>query len=325
MPLVDEDVTGLELDREVRDALASLPAGAAELAAKHLVMAGRLLEEDPDSAYLQALAARRLGLRVAAVREVVGMAAYASGRYAEALAELRAARRMNGHVDLLPVMADCERGLGRPQRALDIAGRPEARLLDRPGRIEMAIVVAGARRDLGQAEAAVVALHLPELRSGGRETWVARLRYAYADALLAAGRREEARTWFGTAAEADVLGLTDADERVAELDGITFVDALEDAPDDGSRTETSDQEAGGDEIADVEPRVDAPPAHSAAGEGGAPSTGTGNEPPAQTRLASAPLDSAGVDLGAAHQPGRGSRPPSEAAEPTGSGSDLTLF
>ncbi|MGH8826021.1 MAG: tetratricopeptide repeat protein, partial [Jiangellaceae bacterium] len=81
------------------------------------------------------------------------------------------------------------------------------------GRIEMLIVAAGARRDLGEVDAAAVALQVPELRSRSREPWVARLRYAYADNLEAAGRVGEAQRWFLRAAEADPEGATDAEDR----------------------------------------------------------------------------------------------------------------
>jgi len=63
-----------------------------------------------------------------------------------------------------------------------------------------------------------------ELTSDDDAEWAARLRYAYADALLAAGRREEAREWFSRAAAADPENLTDATERMLELDGVVLDD-----------------------------------------------------------------------------------------------------
>ena len=125
-------------------------------------------------------------------------------------------------------MADCERGLGRPERALALAGTPEAARLDAAGRIEMRIVASGARRDLGQLDAAVVTLQVPELKSPKLQPWTGRLRYAYADALLAAGREDEARDWFSRAVDADPDGLTDATERLEELDGTVYIDLLPD-------------------------------------------------------------------------------------------------
>ncbi|MGH3326563.1 MAG: hypothetical protein ACRDPT_01970 [Streptomycetales bacterium] len=190
-------------------------------------MAGRLLDDDPEQAYQHAAWARRKAGRLAAVREAAALAAYGTGRYAEALADLRAYRRLSGSAAYWPVEADCERGLGRPERALAMAGAPEVRQLDRAAQAEMRIVAAGARRDLGQLDAAVVTLQGPELKSTAKLPSIARVHYAYADTLLAAGREAEARLWFARAAEADTSGETGAADRLAELEGLTFIDAYE--------------------------------------------------------------------------------------------------
>jgi tetratricopeptide (TPR) repeat protein len=198
--------------------------------ARYLVAAG--LAEDPERAYGYAQAAKRLAARVGVVREACGIAAYQTGRWAEALAELRAARRMTGRDDYLPVMADCERALGRLDRALALVREAKAGELGRAMQIELRIVESGIRRDQGLPEAAIVALQVPELTSGRLRPWSARLFYAYADALLAAGRTEEARDAFARAAEADTGGDTDAADRLAELDGIEFEDLQDEDPDD---------------------------------------------------------------------------------------------
>jgi hypothetical protein len=211
-------VTSGDLDPEIRGGLRSLPKGLADVVGQHLVMAGRLIDVDPERAHAHALAAARRAARIAVVREAAGLTAYATGRYDSARNELRAYGRLSGSASYLPVLADCERGLGHPDRALTMAAHADIHKLDRAGRIEMRIVAAGARRDLGQIDAAILALQGPDLRSRSREPWVARLRYAYADALLAAGRREEAKEWFANAAAADVEGATDALERATELE-----------------------------------------------------------------------------------------------------------
>ncbi|MGW6869307.1 hypothetical protein ACWGHM_34015 [Streptomyces sp. NPDC054904] len=203
----------------------SLPKGLAEEVSRNLVMVARLIDEDPEQSYAYARIALRLASRVAAVREAAGFAAYATQKYSEALAEFRAAKRMTGSVELWPVMADCERGLGRPERALAMAGEPEVQKLDKAGQVEMRLVAAGARRDMGELDAAIVTLQSPELASSSVQPWTARLRYAYADALLAAGREDEAREWFAKTLEADKDGATDASDRLAEIDGVEFVDA----------------------------------------------------------------------------------------------------
>ncbi|MFE1872055.1 hypothetical protein ACFW9N_14310 [Streptomyces sp. NPDC059496] len=227
----------------MRQELLSLPKGLAEEVSKNLVMVARLIDEEPEQAYAYSRIALRLASRVAAVREAAGFAAYATQKYSEALAEFRAAKRMTGSVELWPVMADCERGLGRPERALAMAGEPEVQKLDKAGQVEMRLVAAGARRDQGQLEAAIVTLQSPELASNSVQPWTARLRYAYADALLAAGREDEAREWFGKTLEADKDGATDASDRLAELDGVEFVDASTDLSDlDEDEDEDDDDE-----------------------------------------------------------------------------------
>ncbi|MFJ6371089.1 tetratricopeptide repeat protein [Streptomyces virginiae] len=229
----------------MRQELLSLPKGLAEEVSKNLVMVARLIDDEPEQAYAYSRIALRLASRVAAVREAAGFAAYATQKYSEALAEFRAAKRMTGSVELWPVMADCERGLGRPERALAMAGEPEVQKLDKAGQVEMRLVAAGARRDQGQLEAAIVTLQSPELASSSVQPWTARLRYAYADALLAAGREDEAREWFAKTLEADKDGSTDASDRLAELDGVEFVDAsidLSDLADDEDQDEDRDED-----------------------------------------------------------------------------------
>lgn len=210
-------MTGDELDDEILAELKVL-GGGSRVVARHLVMAGTLLDEDPEIAYRHAMAAHRRATRLAVVREAAGLAAYAAGHYSEALAELRAVRRMTGDARHLSMMADCERGMGRPRRALELATDPAVDALPAADRIETLIVAAGARRDLGELDAAVVSLQVPELKARSDSFWSLRLRYAYADALEAAGRRQEARSWFARVAEADHAGETDAAVRVTTFD-----------------------------------------------------------------------------------------------------------
>jgi hypothetical protein len=131
---------------------------------------------------------------------------------------------MTGSDEYLPMMADCERALGRPDRALALIREADVSSLDRAAQIELRIVESGIRRDQGLADAAVLALQVPELTSPRLRPWSARLFYAYADALLAAGRADEARDAFARAAAADADGETDAADRLDELDGIEFED-----------------------------------------------------------------------------------------------------
>jgi len=214
----------------VRAELRTLPGDLADAVARRLVAAD--LAEDPEQAYEFTLAARRLAARVGIVREACGIAAYRAGRWADALTELRTARRLTGRGGYLPLMADCERALGRPDRALAIINDPGVRELEREVQIELRIVESGIRRDEGRPAAAVVALQVPELTDGRLRPWSARLFYAYADALLDTGRAEEAQDWFGRAAAADAGEETDAAERFEDLDTAVFED-LADLTGDG--------------------------------------------------------------------------------------------
>jgi tetratricopeptide (TPR) repeat protein len=217
-PALDESITGKELDRSVAQQLRGLPEKLAARVARHLVAAGMLIDTDPRTAYQHTLAARGRAARIAVVREACGEAAYAAGEFAEALSELRAAKRMNGSQAYLAVMADCERALGRPDRALALARNPAVAGFEPALKAEMTIVEAGARRDLGELDAALRTLENAPLRSQSRAEWVARLRYAYADTLLAAGRTEEAVEWFHRTVAVDSDEVTDAAERVVELE-----------------------------------------------------------------------------------------------------------
>ncbi|MFH8753489.1 hypothetical protein ACH4GK_06835 [Streptomyces rimosus] len=259
---IPEDVTGEEVDKDVRQELLSLPKTLADDVARNLVMVARLLDEDPEQAYGYSRVALRLASRVPSVREAAGFAAYAVAKYGEALAEFRAARRMTGSVELWPVMADCERGLGRPEKALAMAGEPEVQKLDRAGQVEMRLVAAGARQDVGQSDAAVVTLQSPELASNSVQPWTARLRYAYADALLQVGREDEAREWFAKALEADQGGTTNASDRLAELDGVEFTDVLEDADEDED-AETDADERKDEAVTEAPAAADAAPSDDA--------------------------------------------------------------
>ena len=200
------------------------------------------LADDPEAGYQHALEARRLAARVGIVRETTGIAAYRAGHWAEALAELRAARRLTGRTSYLPLIADSERALGRIDRALGVIAQSAKLNLDRATEVELRIVESGIRRDQGLAEAAVVVLQLPELKERRVRPWSARLFYAYADALLDAGRTEQAREWFARAAAADPDELTDAAERFDDLDEVV-IDDLADEDGDG---DDDDEDQGGD-------------------------------------------------------------------------------
>ncbi len=217
-PDLPEEITGRELDRSVAAQLKGLPEKLAARVARHLAAAGLLIDEDPETAYQHTLAARARASRLAVVREATGEAAYASGHYAEALSELRAAKRMNGATAYLPMMADCHRALGQPEQALKLAKSPAVANFAPEAKAEMTLVEAGARRDMGQLDAALRTLELAPLTSKSRAAWVVRLRYAYADTLEAAGRENDALAWFHRTHGIDSEQLTDAADRADALE-----------------------------------------------------------------------------------------------------------
>ncbi|WP_460744501.1 hypothetical protein [Mariniluteicoccus endophyticus] len=171
------------------------------------------------------MVARRLASRLPVVRAAAAETAYAAEEYQTALSEFRALRRMTGDQEFLPVMADCERALGRPEEALEIAREAAKLELEPATRVEMRIVEAGARSDMGQRNEAlrllrgeIQATNKGAVPPGAR----ARVRYAYADLLLAGGDEAAARDWFQAAAQLDVDHGTDAADRVAALDGFVL-------------------------------------------------------------------------------------------------------
>ena len=216
-PELPEDADIAILDPEVKQELRGLPKGLAEIVGRHLAAAGILIDSEPELALEHARYARGKAARVGVVREAAGLAAYHAGEWGEALSELRAARRMTHGAGHVAVMADCERALGRPERAIELAREAQGAQLSPEEAVELRIVAAGARRDMGQLDAAVVALQGADLDAKRRDPWSARLFYAYADNLAAAGRTEEAVQWFLNAAQADDDNETDAAERAFDL------------------------------------------------------------------------------------------------------------
>jgi tetratricopeptide (TPR) repeat protein len=238
----------------VRTALRGLDTRNADTVGRHLVAAGGLLEEDPELALEHARAARDRASRLAPVREAVGVAAYHAGDFAEAARELRAYARMSGDQSYRAVLADCERALGRPENALRLVqdaleAQPDAEEL-----VELRLVEAGARQDLGELPAAALVL---EAALGGRPTPAGlghpdlgqlRLATAYADLLAARGEPELAHEWYSAIAAADPDDLTGVSEHFAgdddeDLDEVAV--SLGDEPDDDSGED--DEPAGDDD------------------------------------------------------------------------------
>jgi tetratricopeptide (TPR) repeat protein len=214
---------------------------------QHLVAAGGLLDDEPALALEHARAARDRASRLAIVREAVGVAAYHAGDYAEAAKELRAYRRMSGDEGYRAVLADCERALGRPENALRLVSEAQAANPEPDEVVELRLVEAGARHDLGELPAALLVL---ATALGGRpnptelgSTDLGRLRLAvaYADLLEESGEDDQAAQWYDAIAAADPDDLTGISARFgAEED-----DEDDDEVDDGEavRGQTGDDPA----------------------------------------------------------------------------------
>ena len=257
-PSVPGHISGRELDRDLRDELRGLSKESAERVAKHLVAALQLEEEDFDFAFQHARFAAQIGGRIGGVREIHGIFAYRAGDFKTASRELRTAQRITGRNDLLPMIADCERGMGRPERALDIAGSVDAAGLDVESTIELMIVVAGAYADTGDLQTALGTLEMPALRHKVDGRWQVRLWVAYADLLDRVGRREEAHRWLTLAADADAEGLTDAAERLGRPvpvlapavswgdEEVAVLDSYDDTADDDTGDDSSGEDSAGD-------------------------------------------------------------------------------
>lgn len=200
------------------------------------------------------------------VREAAAETAYASGRYEIALREFRAIRRMNGGDDLLPVLADCERALGRHRDALDLLATLDPRTKNLGLRIECLLVEAGIRNDLGQRGEALRLLKSAISHRIGPRQGQARLRYAYADLLEADGQVTAAREWFDAASRLDPDGLLDVSDRIAILDGVTLPEDFtleadpapepEPDPEDVTETEVIELVSPEEEIAELLAEID---------------------------------------------------------------------
>lgn len=229
-PWIDDDVTGDELDKVARNELKTLTKENAERVAKHLVMAVRLMDENPELAHQHVLSAARRAGRIAIVRETLGITAYAIGDFALALRELRTYRRISGSNEQIALMVDAERGVGRPDKALELGRSVERSTLSEATQVALSIAMSGARLDLDQVDLALAELEIPQLDPTKAFTYSPALFSAYAEVLEELGRHQEAAEWT-TCAEvaekalvaADLMDSTDEDDQ----DIVVFEEELE--------------------------------------------------------------------------------------------------
>ena len=208
-PWIDDDVTDDMLDKAARNELKTLTKENAERVAKHLVMAVRLMDENPELAHQHVLSAARRAGRIAIVRETLGITAYAIGDFALALRELRTYRRISGSNEQIALMVDSERGVGRPDKALELGRSVDKSTLSEPTQVALAIAMSGARLDLDQVDLALAELEIPQLDPSKAFTYSPALFHAYAEVLEELGRHQEAAEW-STCAEVAEKALIDA-------------------------------------------------------------------------------------------------------------------
>lgn len=226
-PELPEDVTAFDLPGQARNELKTLSKDNADNVARHLAMAARLIDEDPAAAHEHALAASRSAGRVGVVRETVAITAYAVGDFALALRELRTHRRITGSDEQLPLIVDSERGVGRPDRALEEGRAVDRSTLSVPVRVQLAIAMSGARLDLGQTDRALQELEIPEADPDRAFEWSPALFAARAAVLEELGRDDEAAEWerrAEIAAEALDAAAGVADREVIVVEEIELID-----------------------------------------------------------------------------------------------------
>jgi hypothetical protein len=235
-PLIPEGVEASELDRIARNELKTLSKENADGVALHLVMAARLIEADPALAHQHAISAARRAGRIGVVRETLAITAYATGDYALALRELRTYRRITGRNDQLPMMVDSERGLGRPEKALEEGRSVPRSSLPADVRVELAIAMSGARLDLDQTEQALAELEIPELDPKTAFGYSPALFDAYATVLEELGRGAEAEEWYERSERAsDALDQAENPGDVDVIEVIELEDDDEDVVEDDHR------------------------------------------------------------------------------------------
>ncbi len=249
-PEIPDEVEPKDLDKGARAELKTLTKENSDFVARHLVMAGMLIDENPELAHQHALSAARKGGRVGIVRETVGLTAYATGDFTLALRELRTFRRITGLNDQVPVMVDCERGLGRPKEALELGRSVDRSTLDSETQVELAIAMSGARLDLGDDEQALVELEIPQLDKNTAFRYSPHLYRAYAEVLTGLGRNDEAADWIARAEVAEeAFGIDEDGFPLSDDDDldIEIVELIDEEEEDEPDNEIGEDQAEGHE------------------------------------------------------------------------------
>jgi hypothetical protein len=240
-PEIPDDVSARDLDKGARNELKTLSKENAEGVAQHLAMAARLIESDPELAHRHAISAARRAGRIGIVRETLAITAYATGDFALAIRELRTYRRISGSNEQLALMVDSERGVGRPDRALEVGRSVQRSELSAAAQVAVAIAMSGARLDLGQTEAALDELDIPQLNPDVAYSYSADLFAAYADVLEDLGRSDEADVWRDRARRADAAFGGDDGDLVEVYEEDVVFDSVDDVVADSKRVDLPEE------------------------------------------------------------------------------------
>ena len=158
----------------------------------HILAAYTLEERDPELALEHAKWVAHQASRIDFARETLAFVAYRQGDYKLALREFRTAFRMNGFLDYLPFIADCERGMGEPKKAIETAMSDDAKYLRGESKAEMFLVYAGALGDLELWNKAIEIVHTLGRSKGLAGEYRMRAVQAEQYFLEQAGRSDEA-------------------------------------------------------------------------------------------------------------------------------------
>ena len=209
------------LSEDERERLRGLSKEHAENIGLHILAADSLVESDPKLALEHAKWAAHQASRVDFARETYALVAYRVGEYETALREFRTAYRMNRYPDYLPFMADCERALGHPEKAIELAMSEDAKNLVADSKAEMFIVYAGALGDLGKWDKAIEVIRRLSRSRGLPGPYRMRALQAEQNLLEQAGREQEAQDLEDTV-ETFEDEYADADDE--EIADDTFID-----------------------------------------------------------------------------------------------------
>lgn len=191
-PKMPKGIEWSMLSTDDRERLRGLSKEHAENVGLHILAAYTLEERDPELALEHAKWVAHQASRIDFARETLAFVAYRQGDYKLALREFRTAFRMNGFLDYLPFIADCERGMGEPKKAIETAMSDDAKYLRGESKAEMFLVYAGALGDLELWNKAIEIVHTLGRSKGLAGEYRMRAVQAEQYFLEQAGRSDEA-------------------------------------------------------------------------------------------------------------------------------------